>query len=176
MTWRAPTHSWATQCDVQQVVRVHCMRKSDVWGVRFTLSVGYSRSPSDVSETYCNKQFKTNELNSWAPPAFGRVPVPPGITWGRRVPSKRNRFCMFFSWFSVETVHYCDCCSEVWSKSHRCILARFVQWDIPVFPISLMFLRGWAVGVVFLCQLIHFDALLFGPANLELRITIYLVL
>ena len=39
------------------------------------------------------------------------------------------------------------------------------------FPISLIFLRGWAAGVVFLCQFIHCDALLLGPANFELRIT-----
>ena len=41
------------------------------------------------------------------------------------------------------------------------------------FPISLIFLRGWAVGVVFLCQFIHCDARLLGQANFELRITIY---
>ena len=29
--------------------------------------------------------------------------------------------------------------------------------------------------MILLCQLIHFDALLLGPANFELRITIYLV-
>ena len=61
-------------------------------------------------------------------------------TWGRTVPSlilvKRNRFCTFFAWFSVEAVHACDCGSEVWSKSHRSILARFVSCEIPLFLIS----------------------------------------
>ena len=42
-----------------------------------------------------------------------------------------------------------------------------------MFLISEIFLRGWAVGVVFLCQLIHLDALLLGPANFEFRITIF---
>ena len=41
------------------------------------------------------------------------------------------------------------------------------------FLMSLILLRGWTVGVVFLCQLIHLDALLLGPANFELRITIF---
>ena len=36
-----------------------------------------------------------------------------------------------------------------------------------------MLLRGWAAGVVFRCQFIHCDALLLGPANFDLRITIY---
>ena len=82
---------------------------------------------------------------------------------------KRDWFRSFFSRFSVETVHKCDC----WSEFHRCISAWFVQWDLPVFLISLILLRGWAVGIVFLCQFIHCDALLLGPANFELRITIY---
>ena len=41
-----------------------------------------------------------------------------------------------FARFAVETVHNCDCCSEVWSEFHRCISEWFVQWDIPVFLIS----------------------------------------
>ena len=53
----ACTNSWAMQCDVQQWVRVHCMRKSDVWGVLSTHSVSCSRLLSAVNETYCNKQF-----------------------------------------------------------------------------------------------------------------------
>ena len=80
---------------------------------------------------------------------------------------KRNWFRSLFSRFAVETVHYCDCFSEVWSESHRCISAWFVQWYIPVFLISLILLRGWAAREVFLCQLIHIDALLLGPANLK---------
>ena len=88
---------------------------------------------------------------------------------------KKDWFWSFFSRFSVETVHYCDCCSEVWSESHRCISAWFVQCDIPVFLISLVLLRGWAIGVAFLWQFIHLDALLLGPANFELRITIFCI-
>ena len=86
---------------------------------------------------------------------------------------EKELFKSVFSRFAVETVHNCDCCSEVWSEFHRCISAWLVQWDIPVFLISLILLRGWAVGVVFLCQFIHLDALLLGPANLVLRITMY---
>ena len=45
-------------------------------------------------------------------------------------------------------MHVCKCFSEVWSEFHRCISAWFVQWDTPVFLISLELLRGWAIGVV----------------------------
>ena len=59
-------------------------------------------------------------------------------------------------------------------KSDRSFIGAFLP-DFSVrqtsYPISLIFRRGWAVGVVFLCQLIHLDALLLGPANFELRIT-----
>ena len=100
-------------------------------------------------------------------------------TWGRRVPFlvllKRGRFCTFFSCFSVEAVHDCDCGSEVWSKSHRCILARFVWCEIPMFLISQIFVSGKTVRVVFLCQFFHLDAFLLGPANFELQITIFWV-
>ena len=97
----------------------------------------------------------------------------------RRMPPlvliKRDWFRWLFSRFAVETVHNCDCFSEVWSQFHRCISAWFVQWDIPVFLISLVLLRSWAIGVVLLCQLVHLDAVLLGPANFELRITKNLV-
>ena len=123
------TNTW-TNVVSHIITRARCEReKGDVWGVLFTHSVGCSR----LLSTYCNK-FK-NEIFSWAPPAF--VPIPPWWTGRRRVPPlvqlKRNWFCTFFSWFSVETVHYCDCGSEVWSKSRRCISARFVQCEIPIF-------------------------------------------
>ena len=96
--------------------------------------------------------------------------MPPWSTGRRRrrpplVLMKKDWFWSFFSGFPVETVHYCDCCSEVWSEFHRCISAWFVQWEIPVFLVSLILLRGLAVRVVFLCQLIHCDALLLSPAN-----------
>ena len=45
-----------------------------------------------------------------------------------------------------------DCGSQIWLKSHRCILARFVQCEIPMFLISQKFLSGKIV-VVLLCQL-----------------------
>ena len=56
-------------------------------------------------------------------------------------------------------------------KSDRSLIGAFLP---DLFSVrSFKFLRGWAVGVVFLCQLIHGDALLLGPANFELRITIF---
>ena len=108
------------------------------------------------------------------------IPLPPWGTGRRRrrrisplVFSKKDWFRSLFSRFAVETVHDCDCFSEVWSELHRCISAWLVQCDIPVFLTSLVLLWGQAVGVVFLCQFIHLDALLLGPANFEVRITIY---
>ena len=109
------------------------------------------------------------------------IPLPPwGTGWRRRrmpfvILVERNRCRSLFSRITVKTVHICQCFSEVWSELHRCISAWFVQWDIPVFLISLVLLRGWTIGVVFLCQFIHSDALLLGPTNFELRITIFKV-
>ena len=147
-THKRMTHGWyeahytLSQCHVR-----HWYEYRETWenvsceGVLFTHPVGCSRLPSAV-----NDLGTTNEKILWAPPVF--IPLPP---WGtgrrrRRMPSlillKRNRFCTLFSWFSVETVHYCDCFSEVWSESHRCILARFVQREIPMFLISFILLIG----------------------------------
>ena len=95
---------------------------------------------------------RTYYKKKWAPPVL--IPLPSRKTGRRRqMPSvvlmKRDWFWSFFSRFSVETVHYCDCCSEVWSEFfYWCISAWFVQWDLPVFLISLVLLRGWAVGVL----------------------------
>ena len=72
----------------------------------------------------------------------------------------------------AEMVRSWYCWLEVWSESHRCILAQFVHWDIPVF-FFLIFFRGWAVRVVFSCQFVHSDTLFFGQANFQVRITIY---
>ena len=58
------------------------------------------------------------------------------------------------------------------SEFHRCISARSVQRDIPVFLISFKLLKLRAIGEIFLCQLVHLDALLLGPTISELRITI----
>ena len=49
------------------------------------------------------------------------------------------------------------------------------DWNFRIEPQSFVLLRGWAVGVVFLCQFIHLDARLLSPANFELRITIYCI-
>ena len=69
--------------------------------------------------------------------------------------------------------HNCDCFSEVSSEFHRCISAWFVQWNFAVFLTSLELLRRGAIGMVFLCQFIHLAALLQGPSNFELLITIF---
>ena len=66
---------------------------------------------------------------------------------------KKDWFRSLLSRFEVETVHNCDCFSEVWSELHRCISAGCVQCDLPVFLISLELLRRWT----FLCQFIHLD-------------------
>ena len=66
-------------------------------------------------------------------------------------------YVLLGSLMGVSSVNFCPICSLTY----------------PVFLISLVLLRGWAVGVVFLCQFIHLDALLLGPANFELRITNY---
>ena len=58
----------------------------------------------------------------------------------------------------ASSVHFCQACS-----------ARYTSFSY----LSLVLLRGWAIGVIFLCQLVRLDALLLNPANLELRITIY---
>ena len=75
----------------------------------------------------------------------------------------------------METALDCDCSSKVCSTSHRRILARFVQCEIPLSLMSLKFLFGYTVRVILLCQLVHLEALLLGPANFELRFTIDLV-
>ena len=153
-------------CRVRHCYECMQMQENVTCGrVLFTHPVGCTRLPSAVLQ-----QIQKNKL-----PLF--IPLPP---WGagrriRRIPPlvvmKKDWFRWLFSRFAEETVHYCDCFSEVWSVFHRCISAWVVQWSIPVFPASLIFLRGWAVGAVFRCQFIHCDALLLGPANFELRIT-----
>ena len=59
-------------------------------------------------------------------------------------------------------------------KSDRSFIGAFLNDlfnEIYQFFLSLVLLRGWTVGMVFLCQSIHLDALLLGPANFEWRIT-----
>ena len=124
-------------------------RKCDAWGCSVHTSCQFSRLPSAVND------LATTNQKIWAPPVS--IPLPP---WGtgrrRRMPHlvlmKRDWFRSLFSRFAVETVHNCDCFSEVLSEFHRCISAWCVQWDIPVFLLSLVLVRGWAIGMVFLCQ------------------------
>ena len=67
------------------------------------------------------------------------IPLPPwGTGWRRRrmpplVLITRNWFSSLFSRFTVETVHICECFSEVWSEFHWCMSSWFVQCDIPFF-------------------------------------------
>ena len=89
----------------------------------------------------------------WDPSVF--IPLPPwGTGWrGPRMPPlvliKVNWFRSLLSRFTVETVHICKCFSEVCSEFHQCISAWFVQWDFPIFLVSVELLRGWAIGVGF---------------------------
>ena len=124
----------------------------------------------------CKRSNYNKFFQKWAPPVFS--PLPPWSTGRRRrisplVLMKRNWFWSFFSRFTVETVHKCKCFSEVWSEIIGAFLPDLCSEKKPVFQKSFIFLRGWAVRVVFLCQLEHYDALLLGPANFELWITIY---
>ena len=85
---------------------------------------------------------------------------------------ERNPCMSLFSRLTVKTVHLCYCFAEVWSEFHRCISARCVQRDRPGFLKSLKLLSWWAIGKIFLCQLVHLDTLLLSPISFELRITI----
>ena len=145
-------------------------RKCDLWGCSV-----HTRSRLQQMAISC-KRSCYNKFKKWAPPVF--IPLPPWRTGRRRrmpplVLMKRDWFRSLFSRFAVETVHNCGCFSEVWSEFHRCVSAWFVQWNVPVCLTSLVLLRGWTTRMVFLCQFVHLDALLLGPANFELRITTY---
>ena len=171
MGWHA--HYALSQCHVATLLWVQRnMRKCDVWGC----SVHTPRQLQQIAIS-CKRPCYNKDLKQRAPPVV--IPLPPWSTGRRRrrmsflILVGRNWCRSLFSRFAVETVHSCDCFSEVWSEFHRehfCLICsvRFV----PVFLRSLTLLRGWAIGVIFLCQLIHLDALLLGPANVELRITI----
>ena len=139
--------------------------------VLFTLLVGCSRLPSAVNDLATTFSKKYCELHQFSFHCHHDVLDKRRRRMPFLVLMKRDWFRSLFSKFAVETVHDCDCCSEVWSEFHRCISAWFVQWGIPVFLISLILLRGWAMGVVFLCQFFHLNALLLGPANFGLRTT-----
>ena len=132
-----------------------------MWRVKCTVHtpVGCSKLPSVVNDLATTNN--TNKL--WAPPVF--IPLPQWtIGRRRRMPPlllmKKDWLRSLFSRFAVETVHNCDCFSEVWSEFQRWISAWFVQWEKPVFLESLVLLKGWAIGLF-----THLEALLLGPAN-----------
>ena len=176
---RARADTWANVlCNTLFSTRI-VHRKSDVWGVLSTHAVGYSRLLSAVNETYCNKQLKKwfelmSSTSFWTCPSSTRnhlrkkgaifdIVEKEWVLHVLRLILGGDGFWLWLqlgSLIEVALVHSYPICS---------------MWDIPVFPISLVFLRGWAVGVVFLCQLIHLDAFLLGPVNVELRITIYIL-
>ena len=91
-----------------------------------------------ISSTWCERG-----VVDWAPPVF--IPLPPWRTGKRRMPPlvlmKWDWFRSFFSRFSVETVHNCG------SEFHWCISAWFVQWDFPVFLVSLVLLCQFWVAM-----------------------------
>ena len=88
---------------------------------------------------------------------------------------KRNGFCTFFAWFLIETVFDWDCSSKVWSKSHRSVLARFTQCDIPLSLVSLDSSLDRGYEWSFCANLSSSMHFLLGPAKFELRFTIYVV-
>ena len=119
------TTPWATvTCDT--------IKSADKCEKMWRVRVFCSHSPSVAAD--CHRlQTILLQTNSkiWVPPIF--IPLPPWGTGTRRrllpplVLMTRNWFRSLFSRFTRETVHYCDCCSEVWLEFHRCILARFVS-------------------------------------------------
>ena len=131
-----------SQCGVSHIMKhVRCAGEKVTCEVYLsTHPVGYCKLLSSVKETYCNKQFFKMNWTSWVPPAFGRVPVPPGITRGRRVPS---RYCWgemgcatsspildgdgFWLWLQVE------CLIQV-ASAHSC--PTYSMWDTIVLGIS----------------------------------------
>ena len=62
------------------------------------------------------------------------------------------------SLIGVSSVHFWQMCSETYTSFSTLL--------------SLILLRWWTTGEIFQCQLVHLDALLLGPTNFELRITI----
>ena len=150
------------------------MRKCDMWGCSVHTPVGCSRLPSAVNDlattsirkiimsstsfhsTATMKYWKKKTTNA----TFGVDKK--GIGSGRSSPDSRWRRC-----------HTCDCFSFVWSESHRCIFAPFVQWDIPVFRYLSNSSEDGRLEWSSCANFVHSDALLLGPASFELRITIY---
>ena len=172
-----------SQCHVRHWI-VCCETRENVTceGVLFTLTVRCSRLLSAVNDLTTIIFFEKVKIPLWVSwwvsiqNKFMSSTSVHSTGWRRRrmpplVSIKRNWFKSLFSRFTVETVHICKCFSEVWSEFRRCISAWFVQWDITVFPISLELIRWWSMGVILLCQFIHFNALLLSPANFEFRIT-----
>ena len=135
-------------------------RKCDVWGCSVHTRRRLQQMAISCERSCYNKK--------WPPPVS--IPLPPWRTGRRRrmpplVLMKRDWFKSLFSRFAVETVHNCDRFSEVWSEFHRCISAWFVQWNVPVCLTSLVLLRGWTTGMVFLWQFFPSRCSLFWVAN-----------
>ena len=73
----------------------------------------------------------------------------------------------------MKTVFERDCSSKIWSKSHRRVLPDLFKVRIPLSLVSVEFVSREMVRVTLFCQFVHLYALLFCPANSELRFTIY---
>ena len=123
MRWRAQTLE-PMSCETFINMRANT-RKCDVW----RCSVHTPRRLQQIAIS-CERSCYNKKI--WAPPVF--IPPPPWCTGRRRMSPlelvKKNWFRSFFSRFSVETVHSCDCCSEVWSEFHWCIFCLIcsVRW------------------------------------------------
>ena len=163
MRWNTHQHlSHAVWCANNDCVSTAWEKK---WRMRctvYTTPVGYSRLPSSckrnqLQQTIFYKMNWTHELHqlldvsqfhheSLEEEACHLWYCWKGTGSARSSPDSRWR-----------TVHDCDCGSEVWSKSHRCIPARFVfMWDTDVFWYLWNSSLDRTVGMVFLCQLVHF--------------------
>ena len=129
------TNTWANV--VSHIIKcARCAREKVTWVVYCLHTPSVAQIAISCKRTYYNNFFLSCELHQFF------IPLPPWRTGRRRrmppvILLKRNRFCTLFSWFLVEAVHYCDCGSEIWSKSHRCIIAPIcLMWDTNDFDIS----------------------------------------
>ena len=152
-----------------------------------TLPVGHSGSPSTVNETNCNKKKGWSDLlknimsstNFWTCPTRNRLRKSTiscialyccGVI-DSAIPSPDSRWRRFFFFWERETAA---------RKSGRSRIGAFLPDLFNVRYHCFWYflnssLEGWYVCVILLCQLVHLNALLLGPANCELRITIDLV-
>ena len=161
------THTWANvvshiitsaRCEREKVTcEVYCLhlpsvaadchqlyKKLQNFKVKYELQFFTEFHHEELEEDGCHLWYCWNEIGS-----------------ARSSPDSRWRRCI-----NVTAVR----------KSDRSLVGAFLH-DLfceinPFFKKKLSLLRGWAVRVVYLCHFIHCDALLLGPANLELRITV----